>query len=183
MSRLCSIDSVKEIVGETTSDRDALLATLVDGVSLRMEQWMGRTIAETDYASEVHHSSGFSSLVLQHGPVLSVTTVLEGTATLTSADYRVEGARSLVRLSGGVTGCWASGDVLVTYRAGYKDIPSDLALACAMQSGAEYLDTQPSGEFRLGRTGKAPREGESETFADDGWLPRVLDAMRQYRVL
>lgn len=183
MSRLCSIDSVKEIVGETTTERDALLALLVEGVSSRMEKWMGRTIAETTYSSEVHHSVGYESIVLRHGPALSITTVVEGDTTLVAADYRVEGAQSLVRLYSGITSCWATGDVLVTYKAGYKDTPDDLALACAMQAGVEYLDTQASGEFRLGRTGKSPREGESETFAGDGWLPRTIDAMRQYRAL
>ena len=180
MADLATLAAVREYVGAKQGQYDSLLSLIVSGVSDRMEKYMRRTIAATTYTSEVHESVGYDAVVLDHGPVISVTTVIEGATTLTTADWRLDGG-SLTRLVGTVRSGWAKGDVFVTYRAGYNLVPKSLELACVEQCAHEWQQTA-AGDSRLGLAGKDTPAGDSESFAHtaSGFVPNVIEAMLPY---
>ena len=181
---LTDIDSVKRLLDKTDGIHDDLLTMIVDGVSVRMERYMGRTIGREDYTSEPIESVGYPAIVLRHGPITNVVTVIEGSTTLVAADFRLEGDKTLIRLSSGLVTGWAIGDVFITYEAGYDDIPADLDWACVMQCAREYGFTNAGGAT-LGVISNSPTQasGESTKYEMKPWLPHVEQTMRQYRLL
>ena len=181
---LTDIESVKRILGKEDGLHDDLLLMIVEGVSARMERYIGRIISMEEYVSEPVESVGFAAIVLDHGPVTNVITVIEGTGTLVAADYRLEGDTTLIRLAGGIVVAWPKGTILVTYEAGYDDVPEDLDWACSMQSAREYGFTNP-GSASLGVKSTSPTQasGESTTYEMNPWLPQVLSTMNQFRTI
>lgn len=181
---LTDIESVKRVLLKTDGEHDDLLTMIVEGVSARMNLYMGRIVEMTDYEAEIAESVGYPAIVLEHGPITGVSVVIEGGTTLTAADFRVEGSKTLVRLSGGIVAPWAKGDVTVTYEAGYDDIPADLDWACAMQCAREFGLTY-AGNASLGVSRVSPTQasGESTSYEMKPWLPHVLSTLNQYRTI
>ncbi len=179
-----SVESVKAFLGKNNAEHDGLLKLLVDGVSKRMEGYMGRAIEVDEYVSEPIESPGFPSIAVDHSPITNVITVIENSTTLTAADYRVEDGSTLMRLSGGAATSWSKGTVFVTYEAGHEDVPADLELACVEQVALEYGMT-PAGGGTLGLVSKSPTQasGESTRYQQKAWLPQVQAAMNNHPVL
>lgn len=184
MEQLTNVETLKGWLEKDNDKHDGLLSLIVEGVSLRMENYMGRTFALLEYTSEPVESPGFHAIVVDHGPITNVISVLENTGAITDADFRVEGGRMLVRLSDGVPVPWIAGTVFVTYEAGYEDVPADIEQACVMQCAREYSMSVPGGAT-LGLKSNSPTQasGESTSYEMKPWLPQVEATMAQYRIL
>jgi len=188
MASLVDTELVREFAGIDDGAFDTLLESIVEGVGSRVENLMRRTIRATNY-DETYVSTGNSAIVLDNGPIIQVPSTetdaaepTEGTGVLTSDDYRIEG-QSLIRLSGGVTAAWATGDVTISYRAGweYEDIPKDLQLEIAKQAAWEWKQSKPGGN-RLGLSGKDNPNG-SAVYIDlvDGLIPSLVSLVNSPR--
>ena len=180
--QLTDSQSVKTWLKKDNNADDALIEMIIDGVSSRMELYMGKQFAEQDVTSEPVESPGFAAIVVDNSPIIRVTSVTENQTLLQTTDYRIEGEGMLVRLTGGATGCWASGTVYVSYEAGYEEVPPDINLACVMQVAREYKFSVPGGGL-LGIKSVSPTQatGESTSYEMKPWLPHVEAAMRPYR--
>lgn len=184
MGLLATVDDLKGFLGKDNVDQDGLLSMILEGVSKRMERYMGLTIEEEKYTLEPIESPGYPAIVLDHGPVVRVITVKENSTTLVSSDYRQDGDTMLVRLVGGFSAAWAKGTVFVTYEAGYEDVPADLGWACVMQCAREYKMSTPGGALvGVQRISPTQQAGESTSYEMKPWLPQVEATLKQYRVL
>jgi Phage gp6-like head-tail connector protein len=152
---LCTIDDLKEYLGETASKDDDLLTRLVNSASAAIETYCHRPFASATY-TEYYDGTGKDILTLRHFPIISVTSVMEGGSnSLTSGEdpyaaaapdviiYKEEGqlCRNLLY--------WISYRryYKVVYVAGYTTIPADIAQACIelaalMLKGKEHAGIQ-----------------------------------------
>ena len=185
MGDLTNVDSVKVWLDKTNEVHDGLLQMLIEGISARMELYMGRVISTDEYSQSVE-SPGYSAIVLDHGPITRVISVVDGvdSGALTAADYRIEVPRSLVRLSSGIQVPWATGTVAVSYEAGFESVPADIDLACVMQVAHEFRMTK-AGNDTLGVSRVAANQdvGESYTYEMKPWIQQVEQTMKAHRVL
>lgn len=181
---LTDIESVKRVLLKTDGEHDDLLTMILEGVSARMNQYMGRTIEMSEYVGEVVEAVGYPAIVLDHGPINLVTSVLEGSTSVANSGWRQEGDRTLVRISSGVPIAWVVGSVFVDYEAGYDDIPADLDWACAMQCAREFgLTYAGNASLGISRVSPTQASGESTSYETKAWLPHVLSTLNQYRAL
>lgn len=181
--QLTNIESIKTWLKKDNDNDDSLLEMIVNGVSKRMEMYMGRSFGEQEFTSEPIESPGYAAIVVGNSPIIRVISITENATLLVTTDYRVEGAGMIVRLTGGNTGSWGVGTVYVSYEAGYVEVPDDIQFACVMQSAREYKLSVPGGGL-LGVSSVSPTQatGESTSYEMKPWLPHVESAMRPYRV-
>jgi hypothetical protein len=72
-------------------------------------------------------------------PIVSVTSVVEGTRTLATSDYQIDGA-ALYRLSGAYRAHWCGDPIVVSYTAGWATVPADLKWAAMKFVQAAILE-------------------------------------------
>jgi len=83
---LTSVAAVKSYLGLTTTNQDALIATLIANESSHVERWTGRTFPSLTNVSKRMSGTGTDRLVLG-GPLLSVSALsIGGVAVAASAD-------------------------------------------------------------------------------------------------
>jgi len=185
MAELCSLDDIKSYLNKADKDGDELLNLMIPGVSARMIAAMPRFSIAHTVTSEPQHNIGLPEIVIDEPPITAsanITTVVDGATTLASANYRLEGDDTIVRLndSGFVTP-WINTELYFTYTSGYDpaDLPDDIVLAAMMQVAFEWRLSR-HGDDRLGTEGSSPREGDGTTFRDETWVESVADTMRLY---
>lgn len=176
----CTVGAVKTILGLTTSTSDTELAAIIEGVTARMQAFMGRTIllgAVTDRLSLPYDDT---MLTLSEYPVTAVASVTEDGAAVDPTEYVLLGARGQLYREGG----WSKGQhhLVVAYTAGISTVPHDLQRACALQSALEFKQEMSAGN-RLGELSKAHEAGGSTTYRDGAWLPEVLSTLLNRRRL
>ena len=184
MGTIIEAADLKAYLGKDTGASDALIDLLVEGVSARIETFIGHPIGETQHTGERFTGNGEDAyVVLRNGPIISVDSVTLNGIALLSTEYRFDD-RLLIRTStSGVDVAWGSGQYVVGYWAGYSDIPADLRLACMTQCAYEYKKSGGRGD-RLGLTSRAPAvDGEAQSFLTDAWEPSVLQTIRSHRRL
>lgn len=183
MGGLCEVEDIKLFLNISTDDSDGMLQFLINGVSARMEQYVGSPLCETEHTSEPHSSPGLPHLVLDHRPIIDIELVVEGSDTIASSGYRVELPGTLIRHSDGDSVNWSSSKtIFVTYRSGYEEVPSDLALACMMQTAREYMMSTAGGALLgVNRISPTDSAGDSITYETKEWLPQVKAALDQRR--
>ena len=143
---LATAAAVKAYMNISGSGDDALIASLIGYVSEAIEKYCRREFASKTH-TEYHDGGGFSKLLLNHRPIISVTSVHDdldrafAAASLIDSDDYIsrdqEGIIEWLHSSStfpSTAAYFADGqlNVKVVYVAGYATIPSDLALACMM---------------------------------------------------
>jgi len=181
---LCTAQEVRELLDSVSVEDDAAINLLIRMRSTQMAKAIGQTIEDTTITDERYYPTGtHNAIVLRNGPVLEITSVTEGDDALTSAQYRVEGERSLVRLSSNDRPIvWANTQVVVAYRAGHAEasIPDDLRGACAMQVASDFAQTGAGNLKAMGMDQKSSDQGGTTTFAGFSWLSNVADALASH---
>ncbi|GAG27756.1 unnamed protein product, partial [marine sediment metagenome] len=174
--------TVKSYLGITTTDFDAILTDLINGVSAAMEKHMRRVIVPTLVVGEFHDGSAERVLQLDIYPARGVTvTDTADASTLATTNYRVvENDGQLWRTVAG--GSWSGGwdRWSVAYSGGFATVPYDLSMAAVFEVGSQFRKTGPGSEgtgSRLGRESYSQPDGFSESFFGDGFLPGTLQAM------
>lgn len=74
MSPLDFLDSLKQRLGVTHNKQDEYFGTLLDGVLVAVEAFIGRKLEAADYV-ERYNGNGKNRLVLEQWPVISVSSV------------------------------------------------------------------------------------------------------------
>lgn len=126
---LTDLDSVKAFAfpGKNTSEHDNLINLLIRQTTGEIEQEVGDIIAR-DY-TDVIDGSALGSLILNHGPVLSLILRDASGTVIDSSTYEVDaGARLIVFVTDGVLSNWVEGtrNYTAVYRAGFKRVPDGI---------------------------------------------------------
>lgn len=144
---------------------DAEIDLLILSVTQRIRRY-ARFPIESEAFSEKHSGMGWSEILLNASPVLSITSVVESGATLAASDYEAVG-RKLIRLSAGYPTPWVRGErnITVSYTAGFSSVPSDIQRAAVLQIRHElHLGKNPN-EHLLARSSVSLASGGSAAFA------------------
>ena len=140
---LTSLSDVKESLGlpSSTTKYDNLIIRKINQATAVIENYCGRRFKATDYENEIYNGSGIDQIVLKQRPLIvsedhALTLKARDTALneddFTEVDSELifaDNESGVLDLNFRSAGHW--GSYAVTYRAGYEDIPDDLAEACA----------------------------------------------------
>jgi hypothetical protein len=187
---LTNLARVKEWLGIANSDNDAILSTLIAGVSKRCQMAMDRTILATAIAAELHEGDGADDLLqLRQFPIVSPPApvvrqlTVAGPVVVDAASYRLLPERGwILRATNGSRTPWPSGraNLEVDYTAGYAAVPEDLAQAATMQVAYLWRQTKAGGN-RLGERGTILELGGTAAYLTGEWAPGVLEALLAHR--
>ncbi len=68
--------------------QDSLLESLLDGVNDAVEKYIGVALINKSY-TEYHDGDGSNSLFLKHYPIVTMTSLVDGTTTISADDYHL----------------------------------------------------------------------------------------------
>ena len=187
---LTNLARVKEWLGFTDSGYDAILSTLIAGVSKRCQVAMEREILATAIAAELHEGDGADDVLqLREFPIVSPPApvvrqlTVAGPVVLDAATYRLLPERGwILRAVNGSSTPWPSGraNLEIDYTAGYATVPEDLAQAATMQVAYLWRQTKAGGN-RLGERGTILELGGTAAYLTGEWAPGVLEALLAHR--
>jgi hypothetical protein len=143
---LTTLDAVKsylKIPSDSTVD-DVRLESLINACSTAIENYCQRSFKKQTYTDEEYDGNNYKYINLLNYPVISVDSVTLNDTVLTTDQYTVKKKSGiLVRKCSSVISDWyyhryyaawpkGDGNVLVTYTAGYDEIPADLEQSCIL---------------------------------------------------
>lgn len=154
---IIELADLKSYVGLDVSDvsEDDKLTLIVSATNLGINQYLGRTIEETEYTDEIYDGTGIESLCLRNFPVTEIDTItlydialLQRDPPLFLAPDDEEGedlGAGYYYPAAPIDGiiyhncCWPNGRgvIKVTYTAGYDTIPDDIKLG-ALEMASFY---------------------------------------------
>lgn len=147
---LTSLADVKESMGIASSNtsKDNLIIRKINQASQQISNYCERVFQAADY-TEIYNGSLIDELVLNQRPVNSVTSLQYRGTSINSESYidintqfyYLDATAGILKLLFNAQGHWNRWKVV--YNAGYTDIPSDLAEACA-QLAAYYVNNSDS---------------------------------------
>jgi hypothetical protein len=188
---LIDMDTVKEELDITTTTNDSRLQRWIAEESARVSSYCDR-VFQMETLSEVirlpYAAGTFSSgaaLQLARWPIISVTSVTEGTSLLATTAYEVKNETGQIfRISGTSRSNWAVQPVTVVYTAGYATIPADVSQACLAlmkQRTATLSPRDPSlRQLQIEGIGRKDYYPVLPEFISD--MPvEVIAALRRYR--
>lgn len=175
---LVTLQEVKDYLGIPVSNTgpDALLETLINASSKKIESYIDRKIKRQSYI-ETQDGAGTDRIVTRHWPVLSVSEIAVDTSSeFTDAnvvtEFLLEGDPAIgIILKGGRRFPKGTQCIRVTYEAGYDDVPYDLKQACLFT--VEFMYEVRSD--RTIRTTSKSKSGESVSYAGD--IPQFVKDM------
>ena len=192
---LTSLSDLKRYLEISSSDKDALLESLIEAVSKQFAVYTGRNLTlktysplpdDSNYAPDnaVLDGSGHAELLLPQYPVAEVTSLTLDGAAISQAEpggtsgFRLDSRAGLVvRVDGLFTR--GRGNVLVAYRAGFSPMPADLAQAALEQAAVRFQESA-AGHGRLGVSARTLADG-SLSYSQKALLPQVREVLDRYR--
>lgn len=127
---IVSVDWAKKHLNLTGTVENEELRRVIAATTRVVESKAGATVRRT-YTAEPY-DGGNPSIMLNHFPVISITTVTESGGTVAASGYSLTADTGiLTRVSGFTQTAWTAGfqNVLVTYVAGRVDLPDNISLA------------------------------------------------------
>jgi hypothetical protein len=122
---IVTLQEQKTYQEETTTNQDSLLEILINAVSTFFEGLLrgqgSKNLKETTYTDEYINGSGKTYLLLPNFPIISISAITEGGATLTeNTHFTVDKQWGILWKE---SGKWAETrrNVKITYKAGYAD--------------------------------------------------------------
>lgn len=193
-TNLTSLTAVKRYLGISLSDttNDDLLNQLIASASEAVETYCGRRFAKTVY-TEYDDGRGDSRLVLDHRPIVSVTSVhddlrrtFDAGSLVSPDDYIVRELAGIIELLRSAAGFYSSGaffsdgqrNVKIVYEAGYATIPEDVAQACTILTAALYHRGRQGAD---GIAGENHGGAYSVTYATGLFTPALHALLARYR--
>ena len=161
---------------------DALLARLITAASRFIESWLDRRITMADWV-EIRDGNGGQRLAFANFPVSAVLSLsIDGLSIPAAPAGGGFGAGYVfspteLALRGYVFSRRAQ-NVVVTYTAGYADVPPDIAQACIELVCQRYRE-----RARIGEVSKALMSGETVTFSQKDMSDDVKTLLAQYRAV
>ena len=181
--KLISVADLKKFLGdETGAKQDALLNTIIEGVSQRFENFVGRKFEQeerTDY-----FRGGRTNFFVAAYPIAtaeSVGVTIEDSAKTENLDFWVHHERGVIEFVAQVS----KGDprsIAITYTGGFAaksgvlQVPDDLKLACTMQSAFAFRRKRT-----LGVKGVNMPDGTMTINEPDALLKEVKETLKSYK--
>lgn len=160
MADMTSLANVKQYLGLTTSDDDALLTRLVTAMSEGIESCLNRVVTSASY-TELRDGNGKDVMMFANIPATGVTSVkvnglpIPLAPGITSYGYRFD--ETLLMLNG-ATFDRGRRNIEITYTAGFTSTPKDLEQACIELVALRYKEKD-----RIGHVSKS-LAGETVSF-------------------
>jgi gp6-like head-tail connector protein len=138
MPSLVSLSELKAFLGITSSEQDAQLTVILDGVSVGVESLCQRTFALGTYTEVYDILTPTQDLLFpENFPIQTIVALTSGTTPLDASEFAIIDQKMLVRkLPQGTYFTPGYQQVSLMYAAGYYTIPADLKLvvmrACDM---------------------------------------------------
>lgn len=190
---LTTVAAVKEYLGITHADHDGLIEGLVEAVSAQFNSYCGRKLAARDYSHQsgdaaydpdnaLLSGSGYPELLLPQYPVVSLDTLRVAGAVVQpstgGAGYYLDAGAGVLTLVGAV---FPRGphNVALVYRAGFQQIPPDLAQAAIEQCAVRFQESG-AGKGRLGVSARTLADG-SVSYHTGALLPQSRAVLDRYR--
>lgn len=177
MANLTTIERVKAYAHISTAADDVLLARLIEVASAYIETWCDRKIMAADHV-EHRSGNGKARMITRHFPILSVTQVeIDGRPMLpapTSGPVIGFDSYAIGRLDGGRF-TQGTGNVVLSYRAGFETVPADLEQSCIEIVVSRYRDRTRTGIQSQGMA------GETVSFIPDELSRFARTVLGQYR--
>ena len=144
MADLTSLPAVKVYLGiplDQTED-DALLQSLITGVSVGIQNWIGRDLSVKQYTDKID-GNGKNRVMFPAWPVTAVAAVMVNGRNIPAATsfegygYRFDETMLILNCD-----CFHKGsrNVELAYTAGYTTMPADIAQVCSKLVGAKYKE-------------------------------------------
>ena len=158
---LTTLAKVKQHLGITSSDDDALLTDLINSITAYIENACGgRRFKETTYTNELYDGDDFDNwLYLKQYPITGLTKVEYNNGTTDNPDWKenTEGKdyekyfeRGALYLSTKYEG---KRNYRITYKAGYAEIPDDLEILANKLVGKIYDKRKSEGKSSVSLAG------------------------------
>jgi len=133
---LATLAQLKEALGETADTDDTRLTRILNAASGYCERYCRRTFASATYTNELYDGSGRDVLLLNHFPIITLTSVSEYGTALTVGVNPTDGADvfpdkprgAIIRPDARFIACRMYYDV--TYDAGYASVPDEVVQSC-----------------------------------------------------
>ncbi len=171
------------------ADRDVHLNNLIASVTQEMQSWMGRTIVQGTNVTERIDGAQTGLIYTRDFPIIALTTILEGTATLVDGtDFESVGVDlrdgRIVRIAAGNLAGWQVGrrNISVTYDHGHIAVPEDLADACLRMVVQRHNESKQGGKAWRGLDSKGVDPNAVTSYDKDIWTREVIPVMQPYRV-
>jgi hypothetical protein len=161
---------------------DALLSRLITAASQFIQAWLGRQIAQADWI-EIRDGNGGQRLVFGNTPASAVLSLTIDGLTIPpapddggiGAGYVFGPSELAVR---GYVFTRRARNVVVSYTAGYRTIPSELAQACIELVCQRYRERS-----RIGEVSKTLGGGETVAFSQKDMSDDIKTVLAQYRAV
>jgi hypothetical protein len=158
MADLTSLPAVKTYLGiplNQTED-DALLQSLIAGVSVGLQNWIGRDLALGPHTDRVD-GNGKPQMLFPAWPVSAVASVtidgrkIPAATSAQSYGYRFDATMLILNAD-----CfpWGYRNVELAYTAGYATVPADVAQVCTKLVAGKYKERDWLGYRSKGLAGE-----------------------------
>lgn len=120
---LTTLATVKQELGVTTSTSDEILGRFITEQSVFAATYCGRQFTQETLVDLFRlHCADYNALILSRAPIVSITSIVENSATLAVGEYEFDADTGEVwRLNGSDQRmAWAAGKVTVTFVGGYQ---------------------------------------------------------------
>lgn len=162
---LTDLASVKESLGIASSNtsKDNLIIRKINQATRALENYCGRRFQATTFSQVEYAATQVDELILRQRPVISFSSLeirdagfnINSWETVDPELYFVHNAAGVLDLLFNARGRWNR--YRVTYTAGYKSIPEDLAEACASLA-AFYVNTATGSHVAVATYKEGQRE-------------------------
>jgi hypothetical protein len=161
---------------------DALLTRLITAASQFIQSWLQRQIAMSDWI-EVRDGNGGQRMAFANFPVSAVLALSIDGITIPpapstggfGAGYVFSPTELVLR---GYVFSRRAQNIIVTYTAGYANVPPDIAQACIELVCQRYRERS-----RIGEVSKALMSGETVTYSQKDMSDDVKTLLQQYQVV
>ena len=165
--------------GETDTDEDQLVA-MIEAVSAACESYTNRVWRQRTF-TEVLSGDGGSELIVDHAPILSITSVTENGTAVAASGYAAN-VSTITRLSGYTAQAWTAGvrNITVVYVAGTADVPADVRRGVLIALAHNWRSSRGMGSSTFGAYGDGGVGTPAFSLPNastDLWRPYVLPSV------
>jgi hypothetical protein len=174
---LASVEQVKGYLSINTNTDDALLERLVKSASGYIQAWLNRSFGVEQYIDKLNGNDG-DSVHFPNYPVLSVASVQVNNQAIPASTgvfthgYAFDDTMLYLRNDRFWRGRL---NVVITYTAGYAEIPQEITQACIEMVVMRYKEKD-----RIGLTSKG-LAGETIGFSQKDMADSTRHILQQYR--
>ncbi len=179
---LTSLANVKEYLGITVNDDDALLTNLIGRVSTMIQTYLSRHIVPVTL-TEYHNGRATPFIKLDDKPLRSLTSIHESldqiwdsTTIISNSEMLIDYDEAILCRKSGICFMLGFRNVRTIYDAGYLTIPSDIEQVAIELVGMKYVKKD-----RLGISSKTLRDGSRTFFSHRDMTQKMFDDLAPYR--